>query len=89
MIELEHGGGGFKNNELIKQLRQIINLKTEWTNTEDDAAIYDLGDKKLVFTTDAFIVDPIFFQAETLVKLLLAERLMIWLLWEQNRSAYL
>ncbi len=61
MIELEHGGGGYKNNQLIKELRQIINLKTDWTNIEDDAAIYDLGDKKLVFTTDAFIVDPIFF----------------------------
>jgi len=61
MIELEHGGGGFKNNELIRQLREIINLKTDWSNTEDDAAIYDLGDQKLVFTTDAFIIDPIFF----------------------------
>ncbi|HUT21836.1 MAG TPA: hydrogenase expression/formation protein HypE [Candidatus Bipolaricaulota bacterium] len=61
MIDLDHGGGGFKNNELIRELRKIINLKTNWTNTEDDAAIFDLGDKKLVFTTDAFIVDPIFF----------------------------
>jgi len=61
MIELEHGGGGFKNNELIHELRQIINLKTNWTNTEDDAAVYDLGNQKLVFTTDAFIIDPVFF----------------------------
>jgi len=61
MIELEQGGGGFKNNELIKELRQIINLKKDWTNIEDDSAIYDLGDKKIVFTTDAFIIDPIFF----------------------------
>lgn len=61
MIELEQGGGGFKNNELIKELRQIINLKKDWTNLDDDSAVYDLGDKKLIFTTDAFIIDPIFF----------------------------
>jgi len=61
MIELEHGGGGFKNNELIRELRQIINLKTNWTNIEDDSAVYDLGNQKLIFTTDAFIIDPIFF----------------------------
>jgi hydrogenase expression/formation protein HypE len=61
MIELEQGGGGFKNNELIKELRQIINLKKDWSNIEDDSAVYDLGDQKLVFTTDAFIIDPIFF----------------------------
>ncbi len=61
MIELEQGGGGFKNNELIKELRQIINLKKDWSNIEDDSAVYDLGNQKLVFTTDAFIIDPIFF----------------------------
>lgn len=61
MIELEQGGGGFKNNQLIQELRQIINLKKDWTNIEDDSAVYDLGDKKLIFTTDAFIIDPIFF----------------------------
>lgn len=32
-----------------------------WTNTDDDAAVFDLGNKKLVFTTDSFIIDPLFF----------------------------
>jgi len=61
MIELEQGGGGFKNNQLIKELRQIINFKKDWTNLDDDSAVDDLGTQKLVFTTDAFIIDPIFF----------------------------
>ena len=61
MIELEQGGGGFKNNQLIKELRQIINFKKDWTNLDDDSAVFDLGEKKLAFTTDAFIIDPIFF----------------------------
>ena len=61
LIELEHGGGGLKSNELIDRITKILKIKSKWTNTGDDAAIFDLGEKKLVFTTDAFIVDPIFF----------------------------
>ena len=36
-------------------------MKSKWKNTGDDGATYDIGKEKLVFTTDAFIVDPIFF----------------------------
>jgi hydrogenase expression/formation protein HypE len=60
-IELDHGGGGHKSWELLKDVRGILKYKGKWKNCEDDAAIYDLGKEKLVFTTDAFIVDPIFF----------------------------
>lgn len=61
-IELDHGGGGYKSWELVQDIRKIIDFKGDWKNCEDDGAVYDLGnDKKLVFTTDAFIVDPIFF----------------------------
>jgi len=60
-IGLEHGGGGYKSWELIKEIRKILKIKGKWQNVEDDAAIFDLGKEKLVFTTDAFIVDPIFF----------------------------
>lgn len=61
MITLEHGGGGQKSYELIKEMRHFLNFKGKWLNIDDDAAIYSLGKEKLVFTTDAFIVDPIFF----------------------------
>lgn len=60
-INLEHGGGGYKSWELLKEIRQILKFKGKWKNCEDDAAIFNLNKKKLVFTTDAFIVDPIFF----------------------------
>jgi hydrogenase expression/formation protein HypE len=69
-IELGHGGGGYKSWELLKEIRKILKFKGDWKNCEDDAAVFELRDcrdainrvsTKLVFTTDAFIVDPIFF----------------------------
>lgn len=70
-IELDHGGGGYKSWELLKEIREILKYKGNWKNCEDDAAVYNLDPstslgtnfsaKNLVFTTDAFIVDPIFF----------------------------
>ncbi len=65
VIELDHGGGGYKSCELIEEIRKSMPhsrmLAKKWKNCDDDAAVFDLGKHKLVFTTDAFIVDPIFF----------------------------
>ncbi len=68
---MDHGGGGYKSWELISNVRKILNGTGKWKNCEDDAAAFDLsavasakagsGKQKLLFTTDAFIVDPIFF----------------------------
>ncbi|MEI6587441.1 MAG: AIR synthase related protein, partial [Candidatus Moraniibacteriota bacterium] len=60
-IELEDGGGGEKSSKLISEIRKFFLVSKKWENTKDDGAVYDLGKEKLVFTTDAFIVDPIFF----------------------------
>lgn len=69
-IELEMGGGGEKSSQLISAIRKNFKVSHKWKNTEDDGASFDLtpalslkrrGGSKLVFTTDAFIVDPIFF----------------------------
>ena len=60
-IELEHGGGGAKSNDLISQMRTIMKGTGAWKNSDDDGAVFDLGKEKLVFTTDAYIVSPLFF----------------------------
>jgi len=78
-IELDAGGGGYKSWELLKDIRGVLNYRGKWKNSEDDAAVFDLGTchvdlprqrgrltqgaekEKLVFTTDAFIVEPLFF----------------------------
>lgn len=68
LIQLDHGGGGQKSWELIKSFREILKLKNQWKNTDDDGAVLDLGKNlpagkagKLVMTSDSFIVDPVFF----------------------------
>ena len=69
------GAGGQKSEELIKNIRKVLNVKGKWKNTKDDGAVFELKNlwtsnvhnghlmsiPKLVFTTDAFIVDPLFF----------------------------
>ncbi|HBO16785.1 MAG: hypothetical protein US15_C0045G0002 [Candidatus Moranbacteria bacterium GW2011_GWF1_36_4] len=64
-ITLDEGDGGYKSGELISEIRKILDFSSKnkkWNNCEDDAAVFKLkGNKKLVFTTDAYIVDPIFF----------------------------
>lgn len=71
-IELDHGGGGYKSWELLREIRQILKFKGKWRNCEDDAAIFEIGKEKLVFTTDAFIVDPIFFPGGDIGKISMA-----------------
>jgi len=62
VIELEAGAGGEKSNELIGRIRKNFKARGKWKNMKDDGATLDLGNgKNLVFTTDAFIIDPLFF----------------------------
>jgi hydrogenase expression/formation protein HypE len=61
VVELEDGGGGKKSEELIGRIRKILNFKGAWSNTNDDSAIASVRAGKIAFTTDGFIVDPIFF----------------------------
>jgi len=62
-ISLEVGSGGYASWEFFKDLRKVLKFTGRWKNTGDDAATFNLGkQKKLAFTTDSFIIDPIFFR---------------------------
>ncbi len=59
-ISLAHGSGGKEMAELIKGLK--ISNRGNWQNFDNDSATLDIGNGQIiVFTTDSFIVDPIFF----------------------------
>ncbi|MFA5962246.1 MAG: hydrogenase expression/formation protein HypE [Parcubacteria group bacterium] len=60
-VTMEMGGGGEKSSQLIFGIRKFFPKAIKWKNTQDDGAAFSLGKEKLVFTTDAFIVDPLFF----------------------------
>ncbi len=68
-IPLELGSGGKASWEFFKDLRKILRFTGRWKNTGDDAAVFNLGKQKLAFTTDAFIIDPLFFKGGDIGKI--------------------
>jgi hydrogenase expression/formation protein HypE len=60
IITLAHGSGGKEMQELIDSFK--FTSRAGWENYDADSASIDISDdKKLFFTTDSFVVDPIFF----------------------------
>ena len=59
-ILLSHGSGGGMSHELISQL-VLPAFDNPELNRLADAARLDFGDNKVAFTTDAYVVDPLFF----------------------------
>lgn len=59
-ISLAHGSGGKEMTELIQSF--TLSNRGKWENFDNDSSTLDLkSNQKLVFTTDSFLVDPIFF----------------------------
>lgn len=59
MITLAHGGGGKESRELLHLIDGF--LRGEWKNCMDDAASFQFDGQTLLFSTDSYIVEPIFF----------------------------
>jgi hydrogenase expression/formation protein HypE len=59
-ILLEHGSGGMLMNSLIHDLFMPV-FKNEYLDQMRDSAVVPIGKKKVCFTTDSYVVDPIFF----------------------------
>jgi hydrogenase expression/formation protein HypE len=67
-ILLSHGDGGAKTGELINNLiKKYFNNKI--LERLEDSAVFDFPGKKISFTTDSFVVDPIFFPGGDIGKL--------------------
>lgn len=60
MIILGHGSGGALTNRLIKDVFQEA-FENPVLDELLDAAVLDVNGGKMAFTTDSFVVDPIFF----------------------------
>ena len=59
-ILLSHGSGGTLMHKLIDSLF-MKELGNEILNEKKDSAILKIGNKKIAFTTDSYVVNPIFF----------------------------
>jgi hydrogenase expression/formation protein HypE len=59
-IVLAHGSGGKLSRQLIDKI-VLPQFHNELLEPLHDGAIFSLGDERLSFTTDSFVVNPIFF----------------------------
>lgn len=59
-ITLDHGSGGRASYELVKGvfLPEFRNVLLEGL---EDSAVFEIGDQRFAFSTDSYVVDPIFF----------------------------
>ncbi len=59
-VSLAHGGGGSLSKNLIQKIF-YPQFENEILLAEGDSAILNGGSKKIAFTTDSYVVNPIFF----------------------------
>lgn len=59
-ILLAHGSGGRLSHDLIRQVL-VRRLDDRFLGRLDDSAVLDMGGGRLAFTTDGYVVSPIFF----------------------------
>jgi len=59
-ISLSHGAGGKLSLDLINSLFKE-NFKNKILNRLEDSAVFNLNDQKIAFTTDSYVIQPIFF----------------------------
>lgn len=59
-ILLDHGSGGKASHDLIKDTF-FPQFNNPFLLECDDSAVFNMGNSKLAFSTDSYVVDPIFF----------------------------
>ncbi len=59
-VQLSHGSGGKMTDDLIAKLFGWA-FDNPWLNKREDQAVVEIGGQKLAFSTDSFVVDPLFF----------------------------
>ena len=59
-VLLAHGGGGTLSHQLISKLF-YSQFDNEFLNQQHDSAVFNIEKSRLAFTTDSYVVQPIFF----------------------------
>src|ERR1700747_2857614 len=59
-IVLAHGSGGKLSQELLQKI-VLPQFRNELLEPLHDGAVFSLGGARLAFSTDSFVVSPIFF----------------------------
>jgi len=67
-VLLAHGSGGKLSQELVRNMF-VAELSNETLSRMDDSACLEIGGGRLAFTTDSYVVSPIFFPGGDIGKL--------------------
>jgi hydrogenase expression/formation protein HypE len=67
-ILLAHGGGGKLSHQLVKDMF-ASQFKNEWLEPLHDGAIFSAGSMRFAFSTDSYVINPIFFPGGDIGKL--------------------
>ncbi|MEI7524348.1 MAG: hydrogenase expression/formation protein HypE [Mariniphaga sp.] len=67
-VMLSHGSGGRMMHQLIEDLF-ITHFRNNILDEQTDAAILRIGSSEIAFTTDSFVIDPLFFPGGNIGKL--------------------
>src|SRR5258708_38174463 len=67
-IVLAHGSGGKLSQELLQKI-VLPQFRNELLEPLHDGAVFSLGGARLAFSTDSFVVSPIFFPGGDIGKL--------------------
>ncbi|MGB4499257.1 MAG: hydrogenase expression/formation protein HypE [Methylococcaceae bacterium] len=67
-IVLAHGGGGRLMQQLLDSTVQPI-FKNSLLEQKTDCAVFQMGEQKLAFTTDSYVINPVFFAGGDIGKL--------------------
>jgi hydrogenase expression/formation protein HypE len=59
-VLMAHGGGGTLSHQLIHKMF-FNHFNNELLETEHDGAVFSFGNQRIAFTTDSYVVKPIFF----------------------------
>lgn len=59
-VLLAHGGGGRLMNNMIEQMFLPV-FDNQFAGTRHDGAVFSAGNARLAFTTDSYVVRPLFF----------------------------
>ncbi len=67
-IVLAHGGGGRLMQQLLDSTIQPI-FNNSLLKQKTDCAVFSIGEQKLAFTTDSYVINPVFFAGGDIGKL--------------------
>ncbi|HHF98469.1 MAG TPA: hydrogenase expression/formation protein HypE [Candidatus Aerophobetes bacterium] len=68
VIRLAHGNGGKLTQELIRGIL-LPRFNNSFLAPLNDSAVFEVGDTKIAFTTDSYVIKPIFFPGGDIGKL--------------------